>query len=222
MFDDLLEENNLSLNLDNTNLESKDNSNYKKSNFYKKKQEDIPQDPYIPVAVFVDESFSEEIKNKIYNIISKLISKGVTIRINGDNKEFVKRIQTLSSKHVEVYIPWKNFNDFDSKHYFNTATSRTIAEINFPGWDKIPDTVKSFIARNVRMIFGDKNNSICLCIITWTQDGASKLSEITKDTGRLSNVIRIASKYYFPVLNLGKPNTEAILEKFFGISLKED
>jgi len=217
MFDDFLENDNSSIELNNSNLKSKKENNFNKSNFYKKKQEDTPQDPYIPVAFFIEESFSEEIKNKFYNIISKFISKGITIRINGDDKEFIKRIQTLSSKHIEIFIPWKNFNDFESKHYYNTITSKVIAETNFPGWEKIPDTVKSFIARNVRMIFGDKNNSICLCVITWTPDGASKLSEITKDTGKLSNVIRISSKYYFPIINLGKPNAETILEKFFGI-----
>ena len=71
--------------------------------------------------------------------------------------------------------------------------------------------------RNVRMIFGDKNNSVSLCLITWSGDGASRASEVTKDSGRASFIIKTASHYGFPVVNVGKQNAEAILEKSFGI-----
>lgn len=87
------------------------------------KKEDKVEKPYIPVTIYVDREFPPEVKSSIYNISSKLIAKGITIRVNGDDKDFLAKLQALSDVHVEVYFPWRNFNDIDSKHYFNTLTS---------------------------------------------------------------------------------------------------
>lgn len=184
--------------------------------FFKRKEE-VLEEPYVPVALFVDRDFPPEVKNSLYNIASKLINKKITVRVNGDDKDFVEKLTTLSDKYVEVFIPWKNFNNIDSKHYYNTITSKHIANLHFPAWDKVPDSVKSLMARNVRLVFGDKNNSVALCVVTWSQDGASKVAEVTKDTGRSSFIIKMSSSYGFPVLNIAKPNAGNVLEKTFDI-----
>jgi len=184
--------------------------------FFKKKEEVI-EEPYVPVVIYVDRDFPPEVKTSLYNIASKLINKKITIRVNGDDKEFADRLTALSDSHVEVYIPWKGFNNMESKHSWNTLTSKHLAQLHFPGWDKIPDSVKALMARNVRMVFGDKNNSIAMCIITWSKDGASKATEVTKDTGRSSFIIKMASSYGFPIVNVAKQTAENILEKTFGL-----
>lgn len=184
--------------------------------FFKKKEDKVEK-PYIPVTVFVDREFPPEVKTSLYNISSKLIAKGITVRVNGDDKDFVTKIQALSDLHVEVYIPWKNFNEIDSKHYFNSLTSKDVANKHFQAWDRIPDAVKALLARNVRMVFGDKNNSITLCLITWSQDGACRVGEVTKETGKSSFIIKVASSYGFPVVNIAKQTAENILEKTFGL-----
>jgi hypothetical protein len=225
MFDDLLENNDFDVtNIDttlnkpnyNSNNSNNNQSNNNKSKFFKKKEETI-EDPYIPVAIYLDREFPIEAKTSLYNIASKLIAKGITIRINGDDKEFTEKIMSLSSKHVEVYLPWKNFNEIDSKYYFNSLTSKYLANKHFQGWEKVSDPVKSILARNIRMIFGNKNNSISLCLITWSKDGANKISEITKETGKSSFIIKVANFYGFPVINISKPSAENILEKTFNI-----
>lgn len=183
-----------------------------------KRKEEVLEDPYIAVAMFVDRDFPPEVKTSLYNIASKLINKKITVRVNGDDKDFVGKLSNLSSQFVEVYIPWKGFNDIDSKHYWNTITAKHVAQQNFgQAWEKIPDSVKALMARNVRMIFGDKNNSGMLCLITWSQDGASKAPEVTKDTGRSAFIIKTSSTYSFPVVNISKPAAENILEKSFGL-----
>jgi hypothetical protein len=204
-----------------TNTNTKPNgiqySNGSKGRFPVKKEEVI-EEPYIPVVLYVDREFPEEVKNSLYNIASKLINKKITVRYNGDDKDFHARLSSLSDKYTEAYIPWKGFNDIESKHYWNTVTSRHLAGINFGfSWEKIPDSVKSLLARNIRLIFGDKNNSISLCVITWSKDGASKATEVTKDTGRSSFIIKTASSYGFPVINIAKESAGNILEKTFGL-----
>jgi hypothetical protein len=212
VFDDILESD---VNISDIEKKPEQSSNSGYKNFQKKKDE--VQDAYVPIAIYVDRDFPDEIKEKFYTVISKLVAKKYTVRINGDDKEFANKVKSLSDKFIEIYIPWKGFNDIETKHYFNQLTAKHIAQSNFIAWDKIPDPVKSMLARNVRMIFGDKNNSIALCVITWSPDGASKYSEVTKETGRASFVITVASKYSFPVLNIQKPNAGTILERTFNL-----
>lgn len=181
------------------------------------KKEDVVEDPYLPVAVYVDRDYPPQIKEQLFNVIVKLINNGITVRVNGDDREFYDRIATLPGKNIEVYTPWKGFNDIDTKHYFNMETSKHMASVNFAAWDKVPDVVKSMLARNVRMMFGGKNNSIVKCLITWSPDGVSKSAEITKDTGKGSFMIGLASKYHFPVINLGKAGAEDMLARVFNL-----
>lgn len=181
------------------------------------KKEDVVEDPYLPVAVYVDRDYPPQIKEQLFNVIVKLINNGITVRVNGDDREFYDRIATLPGKNIEVYTPWKGFNDIETKHYFNMETSKHLASVNFAAWDKVPDVVKSMLARNVRMMFGGKNNSIVKCLITWSSDGVSKSAEITKDTGKGSFMIGLASKYHFPVINLGKAGAEDMLARVFNL-----
>lgn len=181
------------------------------------RKEDVLQDPYLPVVVYVDKDFSDEAKESLYNIASKLIAKKYTVRVYGTDKDFVDRVKSLSSQFVEVYLPWRNFNEIESKHTFNTITSKEMARQHFSGWDKVPDGVKSILAGQVRLIFGDRNNSISLCVITWSTDGASRAAEVTKDTGRASFLIKLAATYGFPVLNISKQSSGPIIERTFGI-----
>ena len=56
-----------------------------------------------------------------------------------------------------------------------------------------------------------------MCVITWSQDGASKHAEVTKETGRSGFMIKMSSNYGFPVVNIQKQSSEAIIEKNFGL-----
>lgn len=181
------------------------------------RKEDVLQDAYIPVAFHVEKDFPEEVKSQIFDIASKMLGKKMTIRINADDKAFIDRLMALNNDKVEVYLPWRGFNQIEGKRTFNTITCKDIAAKHFIGWEKIPDPVKAIMAAQVRMMFGDRNNSIALCLITWSKDGASKPMEVGKDTGRVSFVIKMAASYGFPVLNLQRPQALAAAEKTFNL-----
>jgi hypothetical protein len=181
------------------------------------RKEDVVSPPYLPVAFFVEKETPPEIKQKFYHLASKLIGKGYTIRLNPDDPDFVRQVQALSTKNVELYLPWRNFNQLESKHTFNTLTSKDVAQRHFPAWEKLPDAVKAMLASQVRMIFGDRNNSIALMLITFSPDGASRIAEITKDTGRVSFIIKMACSYGFSVVNMGKQSSESLPEKYFDL-----
>lgn len=219
MFTDILEEESKLLEensfIDETVKEDKQNKgNFTKKNFVKKQVSDIP---YLPISFFIDSSYPEEIKQEMFSIIDKLLAKQYTIRINGDDKEFIAKLNALNSQHIEVYIPWKGFNDIDSKYYFNYDALKSIARANFLGWDKIPDTVKAILTRNVRMLLGTSNNSVCLCVVLYTPDGATNKSEVTKESGKFSFIISIANKFGLPVINLKKQKLVEMFLKNYGI-----
>ncbi len=181
------------------------------------KKEEVIEEPYVPVGIFIDRDFPTEVKQSLIRMASRLINKNIVTRYNADDMDVHGPISQLSTKKTEAYTPWKNFNNIESKHYYNTETAKHVAASNFAGWDKVPDAVKSMLARNVRLVFGDKNRSVVLCLITWSPDGASRASEVTKETGRSGTIIKLASTYGIPVVNMAKPNAEAILEKTFGL-----
>ena len=153
----------------------------------------------------------------MYQIASKLIGKRYTVRVSGIDKQFAERVMKLSDSKVELYLPRRNFNEMESKRTFNTLTAKHVASLNFAGWEKIPDAIKAFLAAQVRMVLGDRNNSPAMCVITWSPDGAAKHAEVTKETGRSGFIIKMSSNYGFPVVNIQKQSSEAIIEKNFGL-----
>ena len=185
--------------------------------FRGRQQEDTVQDPYLPVVVYVEQDFPEEVKNQLSTIASKLIGKGFTVRVYGTDKPFVEKIQKLSGSKVELYLPWRNFNELESKRTWNSLTAKHVAQQNFAGWEKVPDAVKGILAGQVRLLLGERNNSPANCLITWSADGASKAGEVSKETGRAGFIIKLAATFAFPVINMQKSSSEAIIEKNFGL-----
>lgn len=178
-------------------------------------KEVVTDQAYAPIGVFVDRAFPQEVKDRLRGVIIKLVSKQFTVRVNGDDKDFIASLKDISETNLEIYIPWKPFNDIETKHYFNTESSKLIAAKFFPAWDKIPDSAKAFLARNMRLLFGDKNNSCVKALVTWSEDGASRTSEISQSTGKSSQIIRAATYYSTPVFNVQKAGTEDALAKVF-------
>lgn len=189
---------------------------YNKGGWNNNRKDEV-QDPYRPVCIYVDKDFPQEVKDKLFDITSKLVNNKITVRYNGDCTDFHNRANSLDRSKLEVYTPFKGFNDIDTKFYFNSATSKHLAQQHFKAYDKIPNVVQSMLARNIRMIFGNKNDSPSMCVLTWSPDGATKLSEVTRDTGRGSFFIEVASIYGFSMLNTQDPSTELRLYKGLNI-----
>lgn len=201
----------------NNNYQNRNNNGGGGKGNWQQKKEEVIEEPYVPVAVYIDRDFPPEIKAKLISISNRLINANLVVRYNADDMEIHSPLSGISTKKTEAYTPWKNFNNIESKHYYNTETAKHIACTNFAGWEKIPDAVKAMLARNVRLVFGDKNRSTALCLITWSKDGASRAAEVNKETGRSSFIIKLAATYGIPVVNIAKPNAEAALERAFNL-----
>lgn len=80
---------------------------------------------------------------------------------------------------------------------------------------KLP--VQAFLAKNVRLLYGDKLKSPALFMLCWSEDGAETLREKTNRTGSIGHAIQIAYSMRIPIFNLGKPDTEERLKRYLDL-----
>lgn len=204
----------------NNNKSSGGDWKSKSKDAWKKKQQEV-QEPYLPVVVYIDRDFPQDIKDKLINFISMLISKGFTVRFNAEDKDLVNRVTSLSTTNIEAHVP---FNDFKgnrddpegikSKFCWNSKTTDHIAQVNFPAWEKLPRIVQIIMSRNVRMLIGSNNNSPAKFLITWSPDGATCTKEVSNETGNVGTYIKVADKLSVPVFNLNNPQSRELISKY--------
>jgi hypothetical protein len=123
-----------------------------------------------------------------------------------------------SVKNLELYIPWKGFNNKESKNYFNTTQSLDVAKMFHFGFDKLKPAIQAFLAKNVRMVLGKDLKSPAMFIVCWSEDGVEHVKDRTSSTGNIGHIIAIASSMKIPVFNLGKPDAEKRLKNYLELS----
>lgn len=185
-----------------------------------RKQKEV-QDPYLPVVVYIDRDFPDNIKDSLISFISKLISKGFTVRFNADDKSIYDRIISLSNSKVEAHVPFNDFKQnrddvegIKSKFCWNSATTDHIAQQNFVAWDKLPKIVRILMSRNVRMLIGARNNSPAKFLITWSPDGATNATQVSTNTGNVGTYIKTADSLSVPIFNLNSPESRELISKY--------
>lgn len=180
---------------------------------WKKKQQEV-QEPYMPVVVYIDRDFPSDVKEKLVNLISRLISLGFTVRFNAEDEEIVKKVKAFSSNKIEDHIPFNGFNDMKSKFCWNSNTTNHIAQQNFGAWAKLPKLVQILMSRNVRMLIGSNNNSPAKFLITWSKDGAFRGPQVSNETGNVGTYIKVAEKLAVPVFNLNNQQSRDEMNRF--------
>lgn len=115
----------------------------------------------------------------------------------------------------EIHLPWRGFNNKESKFTFTTDQARALARQTHESFDTAPPAIQTFLAKNVRMIMGKNLNSPALFVIIWSEDGAERLSEKSPRTGNMGHVVSIASRLRIPVFNFAKPDCEERLTRYF-------
>lgn len=120
----------------------------------------------------------------------------------------------------EIFLPWRNFNNNSSPYYIgsdlldqdNYLLAESIAKKFHPRWDKLNDTVKKLMTRNVFQILGpnpndsENHSDLVVCYCPFNQYG--------KLTGGTSQALRIAEHYNIKVYNLFlKEDLDKILKK---------
>lgn len=174
------------------------------------------QEPYIPVFLYIDPKFPEDVKENLMSIASRLINNGITVRYNCDDKDIQNKFNSMSFKRTEDYAPFNGFNEVEKSRFgFNTPTSNDIASKQTNNWEQLPKIVKIINSRNIRCIFGNNNKNNARCLITWSPDGATRKSETSSETGNIRYLIEVADRYFLPVFNINNPRSREELDRTY-------
>lgn len=177
---------------------------------FKRKPDEV-KPAYLPVVIHIEDQFPDNIKEDLFKLAGELVNRGYFIRYNCEDPDLHARYQALSQQKTEGYVPWKGFNGLETKFYFNTMTANALAEESNPAWEKLPNIVKAKLARNVRLMFGQNNNSPAMALITWSPDGVTKKEEVTRETGYVGSMIQLADRYRFDVYNIGNGESKQLM-----------
>jgi hypothetical protein len=185
----------------------------KGQNFYQSKQEeDVETTLYKCFVGTGNKEAPDHVLERMRAITGQLEQFGYTLRTGG--MEGPDEIFETASKNPELYLPWKGFNNKESKHTFNTKQSLDIAKLFHPTFEGLKPAIQAFLAKNARMVLGKDLKSPAMFIICWSEDGAENSKEKTAKTGNVGHVIAIASAMKIPVFNFGKPDAEQRLRSF--------
>jgi len=157
-----------------------------------------------------------DILDRFYKLGKELEQHGYTLRtgaFEGPDQAF----EASTSKH-ELYIPWKGFNNKESKFSFNTKPSLEIAAMFHPTFDGLKPAIQAFLACNARMLLGKDLKSPALFIVCWSEDGAETTKDRISKTGNVGHLIAIASAMKIKVFNFARPDAEQRLKDFLEIN----
>lgn len=184
--------------------------NGQKKNWERPKETDMSL--YKPYAATGNREAPPEILKKFEEIARKLETLGYTARVGGFEgiEETVEKATTKN----EIHLPWREFGQKQSKFTFTTDRAMAIAKMFHPTFDTMKKSVQLFLAKNARIVMGDKMNSPALFLLCWTEDGVESAKEKTSRSGFTGHPIAIASAVGIPIFNLGNPSAEQRLNLY--------
>ena len=170
---------------------------------------------YKPYAVVGNRDFPMELMPRLTSIIKKLDSLGYTAR-TGSMKGLDTSVEDLTT-NVELQLPWKNFNDKESKTTFSSPEIISIAKYFQPGFDELKLPIKGFLAKNVRVLLGSKGISRAIFLLCHSEDGVETARQVTSRTASVGHAIKVADKFNIPVFNLQNPSIEEQLMSYLNV-----
>lgn len=127
---------------------------------------------------------------------------------------------TVDSKDYEIYRADKSIK---STTLLNTKVpdyiwrdARDLAIQLHPGFTKLSDDNQTSYIQNLLQVTGIKKK-LSSFVICWTEDGAQDSLSVSKKTGRVGWVIKVAEVYNIPVYNLRNQETLDRLTKWLSL-----
>lgn len=136
------------------------------------------------------------LRNKIENICQDLISKQYTLRSGGADgaDNFFEEAYIKYNGEMEIYLPWKNFNDNKSPLYNISPEAFEIAKEFHPKWNALSQGARKLHARNVYQVLGLDLKTPVEFVLYWTKGG--------KASGGTGQAMRIAKAYNINMYNV--------------------
>lgn len=144
---------------------------------------------------------SRETPKEILDVFTKLgkflASKKYTLRsghADGADMAFENGCDLVNGDK-EIFLPWNNFNNSNSKLVLNSKDAYDIASQYHPYWHNLKEGARKLQARNSHQVLGWDLNTPSDFIICWTKNG--------KGVGGTGQAIRIAKAHNISVFDAG-------------------
>lgn len=187
---------------------------------YREMQKTV-QPLYLPIVVHWEYNFPQEVKDKLVEFATMLMSRGFTVRFPVEDFETLDKLDKIGGIRSEGHLVYSTFKDRDSgeerknKHSNNNATTDNIAKVAVGfGWDKMKPFFQAKQSRNARMLVSTSLKSNAKCLVTWSPDGATHATEISDKTGYVGTIIKMASATGVPVFNLNNEDSRNYLNRY--------
>lgn len=157
--------------------------------------------PYKACACLSNQDAPDEIKSVCEKLARVLVENGYTIRTSG-GKGGEEAFEKGAGDKVEVYIPWKGFDQKQSQFCKTKDEAKDVVRQFSPSFESLSKGVQTIIASKAHVILGKDLNSPIRFLVVWSLDGAETKKECTAKTGFVSTPIKIAESIQIPVFNL--------------------
>jgi hypothetical protein len=196
---------------------------YQKGGFNRFQRREEPEGPAEFYKPYVGTG-SREIPPAVAEIFKRLAGElekaGYTLRSGG--MQGAEDIFEKATTKSEIHLPWKGFNDKDSKFTFTTNAAKELAAKFHPAWEGLKPFIQTFLAKNVRMIMGKDLKSPALFMILWSEDGAETILEKTARTGDMGHAIAVAHELRIPVFNVQKSDALERLNRYLNLNISKN
>lgn len=153
--------------------------------------------------------------HRILTVMSRLgvalEERGYTLRSGG--ADGADTACALSVVNKDIYPPWNGFNNHKLYHPVS-ETALEIAAKWHPVWNKLRDSEKLLMGRNVYEVLGHTLDTPSDFAVCWTPDGVITHAERSKRTGGTGLAISVCEAYGVPVFNLQRPDHLARIQRF--------
>jgi len=111
---------------------------------------------------------------------------------------------------MEIFLPWKGFNNNPSLLYKKSDKAEQIAQQFHPKWTMLERAVRNLHSRNVHQILGINCDDPVDFVVCYTADGCEDGNKTTINTGGTGQALRIATYYKIPIYNLARRDISTI------------
>lgn len=164
----------------------------------------------------------EDVKDRTKEVFKYIASKDYKWRFNyGKIDTFMNSLLRTDKLLADVYLPWKKFNeDVPYTPVMNSPDlwAYRVAKSNHKAYDKVPPTVRTFLANLANVMFGKEGKNKVTFMLVYTPDGRTTMKDVTDFTilGNLPLIIKLAKLQGVPVLNIASKNTLEDIKKLIG------
>lgn len=137
----------------------------------------------------------------------QLARQGWTLRsggARGADSAFEAGHRRVTADRLEIYLPWKGFNQNPSSLFGVTEAALQLAARNHPAWHACTENVRKLHGRNAYQVLGQDLDTPSQFVVCWTPDGAASRKERSRDTGGTGTAISVADGAGVPVFNLAR------------------